>query len=62
MAVKRIKKKKEGQSLAEWALVIALISIVCVSALTQWGKSLNTTTNEINNALNSVNTNINTTT
>ena len=52
--------KNKGQSLAEWSLIIALISIVGIAALTTWGQHLNTTTQKINNALNSVNVDIDT--
>jgi Flp pilus assembly pilin Flp len=54
--------KEKGQSIPELFLLLALISVVSIMALTQFGASLNTTTNEVNNALNSVNTGINTTT
>ena len=57
-----LNQKDRGQSLAEWSLIIALISIVGIAALTTWGKHLNDTTNILNTTLNNVNTGITTST
>ncbi|MGD9580331.1 MAG: Flp family type IVb pilin [Vampirovibrionia bacterium] len=56
----KLLSKNKGQSLAEWSLIIALISICGIAALTMWGGHLNTTTSILNNTLNSVNSNIST--
>lgn len=62
MFLKKSNRLTKGQSIAEWGLILALISVVTIVALTQWGTSLNSTTSQINNALNSVNTTITTAT
>jgi pilus assembly protein Flp/PilA len=40
-------RREEGQDLAEYGLVIALIAVVCVLALTALGGSLSSTLNSI---------------
>lgn len=57
-----IHKKEKGQGLAEYALILGLVSIVCIAGLTLWGQHVNNSVRIINNALNTVNTNISTTT
>jgi pilus assembly protein Flp/PilA len=47
-----LKIKEEGQGLAEYALILVLVAIVCVAALIFLGGS-------INNVLNNVATNLN---
>jgi pilus assembly protein Flp/PilA len=59
---KSSKKKEEGQSLVEYGLILALVSVVAISILTALGSQINSTVNTINTVLNDVNTNINTTT
>lgn len=54
--------KSKAQSIAEWGLVIALISVVCIAVLSQVSVSFNTTTSQVNSALNTVNKDFNTTT
>ena len=36
------RKKSKGQSLVEYALILALISVVCVGTLGQIGTAINT--------------------
>lgn len=50
--VNYLKNKEEGQGLAEYALILVLVAIVCVAALIFLGGS-------INNVLNNVATNLN---
>ncbi len=40
-------RRDEGQDLAEYGLVIALIAVVCVLALTALGGSISSTLNSI---------------
>lgn len=54
--------KLNGQSLPEWGLIIALISVICTASLSYIASSLNTTTSKVNAALNSINTAQNTST
>ena len=58
MQFRKHNKLNKGQTFAEYCLILGLISIVLVAALTQWGNELNSTKNNLNNALNSVNQNI----
>lgn len=60
MKARTVRDKSRGQSIAEWGLIIALISVVTIAVLTQIGTSLNTMTNEVNTALNSVSVNTST--
>lgn len=48
----RFKEKKEGQALVEYALILALIAIVVISALTFLGNSVKHTVNNIAHAVN----------
>lgn len=41
---------EEGQGLAEYGLILALIAVVCIGALQLLGGSINTTLGQINNA------------
>jgi pilus assembly protein Flp/PilA len=41
----------EGQGLAEYGLILALIAVVCITALTTLGTGLNTKLGAINGAL-----------
>ena len=54
--------KFNGQSLPEWGLIIALISVICTFSLSYVASSVNSTTAKINKALNTVNTTTSTTT
>ena len=49
--VKRFVHDEEGQDLIEYALLVALISLVCVVALTDAGKEVNNIFNAIKNKL-----------
>ncbi|MEW5820404.1 MAG: Flp family type IVb pilin [Cyanobacteriota bacterium] len=56
---KRLNKKDEkGQSLVEYGLILALVSVVAISILTALGGQINSTVNTINTVLNNVNKNI----
>ncbi len=37
LAVQRLRDREDGQALAEYALIIGLIALVCVAALTALG-------------------------
>ncbi len=45
---------EDGQGLIEYALIIALVSVVAIAALTLMGKRVNNTMNATANALNGV--------
>ena len=47
--------KSKGQSIAEWGLILALVSVVCIAVLSQINISMNTMTTKVNTALNTVN-------
>jgi pilus assembly protein Flp/PilA len=47
-------REKKGQSLVEYALILALVAIVVIAALTTLG---NTTTNTLDTVTNSIQTN-----
>ena len=49
--VKNFVRKDDGQDLIEYALIVALISLVCVLALTQAGTYVNTIFQKIANQL-----------
>ena len=44
-------KKEEGQALAEYGLILALIAVVCVAALALMGTNINTTLTTIAGSL-----------
>jgi len=44
-------REEEGQDLIEYALLVALISLVCVAALTTAGSQINTIFENIKNRL-----------
>lgn len=46
-------KKEEGQGLVEYALIIFLVSIVCIAGLTLLGPTINGVFNNINTSLGS---------
>jgi pilus assembly protein Flp/PilA len=43
-------RDEEGQGLAEYGLILALIAVVCIGALQLLGGSINTTLGQINGA------------
>ncbi len=43
--------REEGQGLVEYGLILALISVVCIAALTLLGTSINSNLGQVNNAL-----------
>lgn len=44
-------KKEEGQALAEYGLILALIAVVCVAALALMGTNINATLTTIAGSL-----------
>lgn len=48
------RKRKKGQSLAEYGLILALISVACIAALTLMGNQLGRIFGEINTAVTGV--------
>jgi pilus assembly protein Flp/PilA len=46
-----IVRREEGQDLLEYALLVALIALVCVGAITLAGKNVNTIFGQIADAL-----------
>ena len=49
--IKRFVQEEDGQDLIEYALLVALISLVCVVALTDAGKEVNNIFTAIKNKL-----------
>jgi pilus assembly protein Flp/PilA len=49
-AVKLQTSREEGQGLVEYGLILALISVVCVIALTLLGTNINTILGDVNAA------------
>lgn len=45
------KTRDEGQAMAEYGLILALIAVVCIAAVTAIGGSLNTKFQSVQNAL-----------
>ncbi len=43
--------REEGQGLAEYGLILALIAVVCIAALTTMGTSLSGILGQVNTAL-----------
>ena len=50
-SIKTFVRDEEGQDLIEYALLVALISLVCVAALTTAGSQVNTIFENIKNRL-----------
>ncbi|MGE5597402.1 MAG: Flp family type IVb pilin [Hyphomicrobiales bacterium] len=50
VAVQARRNNEEGQGLAEYGLILALIAVVCIVALTALGGNINTTLGQINSA------------
>ena len=50
-ALRSLVRRDEGQDLLEYALLVALIALVCVVAITAAGDNVNTIFNEIADAL-----------
>lgn len=55
------KRNEEGQSLVEYGLILALVSVVAISILTALGGQINSTVNTINDVLSDVNAGVSTT-
>lgn len=51
---RKLSKNEKGQSLVEYGLILALVSVVAIAILTALGGQINTTINEVNNALSGV--------
>jgi Flp pilus assembly pilin Flp len=50
------KCKKQGQSLVEYGLILALVSVVAIAVLQTMGRQIKTTINTLTNRLNQANT------
>jgi len=50
-SIKSLVRREEGQDLLEYALLIALIAIVCVGAITLAGQNVMTVFNNIANSI-----------
>ncbi|MGD9580555.1 MAG: Flp family type IVb pilin [Vampirovibrionia bacterium] len=55
------KRKNKGQSLVEYGLILALVSVVAISVLTMLGGQINSTIDVLTNVLKNVSNNISTT-
>lgn len=53
-------KDEKGQSLVEYGLILALVSVVAITVLTTLGTQINSTVNTINGVLTNVNSKITT--
>ncbi len=49
------KKKTRGQSLVEYGLILALVSVVAITVLQTMGKQIKTTVNQVSNQLKQAN-------
>ena len=47
----RLRREDEGQTLVEYALILALVSIVAIGALTLLGDKINTVLGDVTDAL-----------
>jgi pilus assembly protein Flp/PilA len=47
----RLRRREEGQALVEYALILSLIAVVCITALTTLGTNVNNILTTIANAL-----------
>jgi pilus assembly protein Flp/PilA len=52
IALRSLVRREEGQDLLEYALLVALIALVCVVAITSAGTNVNTIFEQIADALN----------
>jgi Flp pilus assembly pilin Flp len=50
LAVQHLRDREDGQALAEYALIIGLIALVCVAALTTLGLNVASKLNGVANA------------
>jgi pilus assembly protein Flp/PilA len=50
-AVKRFVKSEDGPTAVEYAVMLALIIVVCIAVITQVGTSASSTFNTVNGAL-----------
>ena len=55
--VERFMKSEDGPTAVEYAVMLALIVIVCIASITSIGQEVNTTFNKIQADLNTANTN-----
>jgi pilus assembly protein Flp/PilA len=55
---KAVNKKTKGQSLAEYGLILGLVSIAAIAALTFMGAELTNIMNRINNTLSAAQANM----
>jgi pilus assembly protein Flp/PilA len=49
--ISRLRSQEEGQALVEYALILSLIAVVCITALTLIGTNVNNVLNAIATAL-----------
>ena len=49
--ITKLQNREEGQALVEYALILALISVVAIGALTTIGVNVNTILTSVGNAL-----------
>lgn len=49
--INRLRSREEGQALVEYALILSLIAVVCITALTTLGGNVNNILNTIATAL-----------
>ena len=52
--IRSLRRDEEGQALVEYALIVALISVVAIAALTAIGVNVNTILNAVGDALGAV--------
>lgn len=49
--VNRLRRRQEGQALVEYALILALVSVVAIAALTLIGTNVDAILDQVGNAL-----------
>jgi pilus assembly protein Flp/PilA len=54
-ALKSRLEREEGQAMVEYALILALVSVIAIAILTLMGQNITTLFGKVNNALTSAN-------